>query len=242
MIEWQDDKDVFGRMFALTGDPIFKNLRNAVDNHDVDLSDALSWGQLKSKRWLIEKLQHANQMIRNASGNQQSMQLGTVFLCGGWYATIVDMLFKSGISIEKVRSFDIDPSCAPIAECVNKPYVIDEWKFKAATLDIHTIRWDRFDYVTHKSDGTELKLLDSANSVINTSCEHIFDFTDWYDRIPRGMLVVMQSNDFFEAPDHVNCYETLEEFAEDTPLRKELFSGTLSLSRYNRFMRIGFKE
>ena len=50
MIEWQDDKDVFGRMFALTGDPIFKNLRNAVDNHDADLSDALSWGQLKSKR------------------------------------------------------------------------------------------------------------------------------------------------------------------------------------------------
>ena len=29
MIEWQDDKDVFGRMFALTDDPIFKNLRNA---------------------------------------------------------------------------------------------------------------------------------------------------------------------------------------------------------------------
>ena len=79
MIEWQDDKDVFGRMHSLTGDPIFKNLRNAVDHFDADLSDAFSWGQLKSKRWLIEKLQHANQMIRNASGNQQSMQLGTVF-------------------------------------------------------------------------------------------------------------------------------------------------------------------
>ena len=52
MIEWQNDKDIFGRMFILTGDPIFKNLRNAVDHFDADLSDALSWGQLKSKKWL----------------------------------------------------------------------------------------------------------------------------------------------------------------------------------------------
>jgi hypothetical protein len=198
MINWQDDKDVFGRMHVLTGEPVFKQLRNAVDHYNVDLSDALSWGQLKSKRWLVEQLQNANQMLRNSSNNQQSMQLGTVFLCGGWYATIADMLFKSGISIQKIRSFDIDPACAPIAECINKPYVIDEWKFKAATVDIHNLRYDRFDYVTHKSDGTELKLLDTATSVINTSCEHIFDFENWYDHIPRGMLVAVQSNDYFQ--------------------------------------------
>ena len=152
------------------------------------------------------------------------------------------MLFKSNISIEKVRSFDIDPSCAPIAECINKSYVIDNWKFKAATVDIHDLRYDRFDYWTKKSDGSEIKLLDTANSVINTSCEHIFNFENWYDHIPRGMLVILQSNDFFEAPDHVNCYNTLDEFAKQTPLREELFSGTLPLSKYNRFMRIGFKE
>ena len=242
MIEWQDDKDVFGRMYVLTDEPLFKNLRNAVNQFDADFSDALSWGQLKSKRWLVESLIESNKLVLASTNRQQSLQLGTIFLCGGWYGTLADMLFKTGLKIDKIRSFDIDPTCAPIAECVNKQYVINEWQFKAATLDIHDLRYSRFDYVTHKADGTEIKLIDDANCVINTSCEHIFDFTDWYDRIPRGMLVVMQSNDFFEAPDHVNCYETLEEFAEDTPLRKELFSGTLPLSRYNRFMRIGFKE
>ena len=96
MIEWQDDKDVFGRMYALTGNPLFKNLTNAVDHYDVDLTDAVSWGQLKSKRWLIELLEESN------------VELGTVFLCGGWWATLAAMLFNSKLDIEKIRSFDID--------------------------------------------------------------------------------------------------------------------------------------
>ena len=68
MIEWQDDKDVLGRMFVLTGNPLFNNLRNAIDNHDADFSDALSWGQLKSKRWVISELEKLNP------------RLGTVYL------------------------------------------------------------------------------------------------------------------------------------------------------------------
>ena len=56
-IKWQDDKDIFGRMLVLTDNPLFNNLRNAVDNCDADLSDALSWGQLKSKRWLVKELE-----------------------------------------------------------------------------------------------------------------------------------------------------------------------------------------
>ena len=103
MIDWQDDKDIFGRMFVFTGDPIFKNLTNAVDHFDVDLTDAVSWGQLKSKRWLIELLEESN------------VNLGTVFLCGGWYGTLAAMLFNSKLGIDKIRSFDIDETCASIA-------------------------------------------------------------------------------------------------------------------------------
>ena len=48
MIKWKDDNDIFGRMLVLTNNTLFNNLRNAVDNHDANLSDALSWGQLKA--------------------------------------------------------------------------------------------------------------------------------------------------------------------------------------------------
>jgi len=74
MIEWKDDNDIYGRMLVLTNNPLFNNLRNAVDNHDADLSDALSWGQLKSKRWLVTELESLD------------ISLGTIFLCAGWYA------------------------------------------------------------------------------------------------------------------------------------------------------------
>ena len=59
-IEWQDDRDIYGRMLLLTDSFIFTGLRNAVDNYDADLTDALTWGQLKSKRWLITKLEELN--------------------------------------------------------------------------------------------------------------------------------------------------------------------------------------
>ena len=82
MIEWQDDKDVFGRMYVLTDEPLFKNLRNAVNQFDADFSDALSWGQLKSKRWLVESLIESNKLVLASTNGQQSLQLDTIFLCG----------------------------------------------------------------------------------------------------------------------------------------------------------------
>ena len=229
MIDWQDDKDIFGRMFVFTGDPIFKNLTNAVDHFDVDLTDAVSWGQLKSKRWLIELLEESN------------VNLGTVFLCGGWYGTLAAMLFNSKLDIDKIRSFDIDETCASIAEAINKTEVRDEWKFKASTLDIHDLQYEGFPYVTLRSDGSLVELVDTADTVINTSCEHIENFNSWYYVIPKDTLVILQSNNYEEISDHVNCSKTIEEFSISTPMSKVLYEGELFLPTYTRFMKIGYK-
>ena len=58
----------------------------------------------KSKMWLLEKLK------------KLKLDLGTVFLCAGWYGTLATMLFESKIKVDKIRSFDIDESCLEIAE------------------------------------------------------------------------------------------------------------------------------
>jgi len=231
MIKWQDDKDVFGRMHVLTGDPLFKNLTNAVDHFDVDLTDAVSWGQLKSKRWLVDLLEESDGEI----------DLGTVFICGGWWATLAAMLFNSKLDIEKIRSFDIDETCAPIAEAINKEQVRDGWKFKASTLDIHDLQYKGFPYTTHRSDGSEVELVDTANTIINTSCEHIENFYSWYNVIPKGTLVILQSNNYEEILDHVNCSKTIEEFSITTPMTRVLYEGELYLPEYTRFMKIGIK-
>ena len=159
-INWQDDKDIYGRLLLLTNNPIFNNLKNAVDNHNADLSDALSWGQLKSKRWLINELE------------KQNLDLGIVFICAGWYATLAAMLFNSNCSITSIRSFDIDESCANIAETINKHNTIDNWKFKASTLDILKMNFPT-EHKTYRANKTSLILCEMPNTIINTSCEHI---------------------------------------------------------------------
>ena len=229
MIEWKDDNDIFGRMLVLTNNTLFNNLRNAVDNHDANLSDALSWGQLKSKRWLVDELEKID------------LPLGTIFLCAGWYATLAAMLFQSKCSINKIRSFDIDENCATIAETVNRNYTKKDWRFKASTADIHNIEYTDYTYKTKRFNGTVCEITDTAETVINTSCEHIEDFAEWYSKIPNQTIVVLQSNNYFEIEDHINCSKNILEFAKQTPMTDCLYSGVLELPKYTRFMRIGIK-
>ena len=230
-INWQDDKDIYGRLLLLTNNPIFNNLRNAVDNHNADLSDALSWGQLKSKRWLINELE------------KQNLDLGIVFVCAGWYATLAAMLFNSNCSITSIRSFDIDESCAIIAETINKHNTIDNWKFKALTQDILDINYTEHSWTfwSKKNNRESYPITDIPNTIINTSCEHIENFTDWFNLIPAGKLVALQSNNYFEIDDHVNCANSLDEFKIQASLSNIIYEGELELEKYTRYMLIGYK-
>lgn len=195
---------------------------------EVDLIDVFSKGQIESKRWLV------NELVRI------DLPLGIVFLCAGWYGNLATFLFESGIPIEKIRSFDIDPSCAKKADTFNRHWVIDNWKFKASTLDITKMQYPT-SHTTYRADGTSLELEEMPDTVINTSCEHIIDFKEWYSKIPTGTLVVLQNNNYYQIDEHINCVESINEFKKDTPMQNLLFEGELNLQKYTRFMRIGYK-
>ena len=231
MIEWKDDNDIFGRMLVLTNNPLFNNLRNAVDNYDADLSDALSWGQLKSKRWLVTELESLD------------ISLGTVFLCAGWYATLAAMLFQSKCNIDKIRSFDIDESCLQIADTINRNQVKEDWKFKSITQDIMDIDYNKHEWQIWSNTNNRMNypITDTPNTIINTSCEHIENFEEWYAKIPSGKLVILQSNNFFEVDEHVNCVNDINEFKRMSPMNTVLYSGELQLPKYYRFMLIGYR-
>lgn len=200
--------------------------------------DCFSRGQLTSKLWLVQELK------------KLKVDLGIVFLCAGWYATLATMLFESGIKIDKIRSFDIDPACASIAETFNKLWFMDTWKFKASTIDIMDFEWSttpapsdgsigNFYYKTN-AGGKLVQMKDKPDTIINTSCEHIENFAEWYTKIPDGKLVVLQSNNYFDIPDHCNCVNSLQEFEEQTLMKKVLFQGEIKLHKYTRYMRIGY--
>jgi len=193
--------------------------------------DCFSRGQLESKLWLVEELQ------------KTKVNLGTVFLCAGWYATLATMLFESSINIDKVRSFDIDESCVDVAEVFNKPWFKNEWQFKSLTQNIMDINYNEhtWQYWSNANNRMSYPITDIPDTIINTSCEHIENFSKWYDLIPDGKLVILQSNNFFEVKEHVNCVGSIEEFAVKAPMQNILYSGELKLPKYKRYMLIGFK-
>jgi hypothetical protein len=212
-----------------TSTALIPALKRLEDQDQAFYQDSISRGQLQSKLWLIDQV------------NKLDLDLGTVFLCAGWYAILALMLFESGTKIDKIRSFDRDLDCESLAELFNRPWVIDQWKFKASTMDVLDINYHGQTYTVRRNDGGSEELYDVPDTIINTSCEHIEEFRFWYEQIPEGKLVILQNNDYKDIPDHVNYCRDLEDFSTQTPMQQCLYQGELALDKYTRFMRIGYK-
>jgi hypothetical protein len=195
----------------------------------MPLGEALTIGQIASKKWLIRELEALD------------LSLGTVFVLGGWWGILPAMMFESRLRFDKIRSFDLDPSCAPVADTINRSFVMDQWKFKAATADMTKMQFTTHHYEVSRADGSKVQLQDSPDTLVNTSCEHLPDFSAWWDLVPAGKLLVLQSNDFFLGNGHCNSVESLEALERQAPLAQTLFRGELQLPDYRRFMLIGRK-
>lgn len=193
---------------------------------ETAMVDAFSLGQLESKLWLIENLPD---------------ELGTVFICAGWYGTLASFMFeRARDKFDKIRSFDIDSSCASVADNMNRPWVMDGWQFKASTLDILDMEYPTT-HTTYRADGSSLQLTEMPDTIINTSCEHIKNFADWYAKIPSGKMVILQSNNYYEIKEHVNCVKDIYEFKDMAPMNELHYTGQKEMSKYTRFMLIGRK-
>ena len=214
--------------------PFIRNLKTAIKKYpEIDFSDALSIGQMRSKQWLIT--------ILNDTPN-----LGTIFILGGWYGILPALMAENSsfiISMDKIRSFDIDPSCAEIADTMNRDRVTDDWKFKASTMDMYEMDYNETQHTTYRANGSSIVLTDTPDTIINTSCEHLDRYSEWYDILPKDKLLVLQSNNFFEGDGHVNCVTSLEEFKQMSPMTKYFYEGELYIPEadYTRYMLIGQK-
>lgn len=186
-------------------------IRNSKDRYRT--LESFWKGQVRSKIWLIEKLkEHIN------------LDLNEIVIHGGWNGVLASLLFNSNISINKIVSLDIDPVCEEIASTINKRQEIDS-KFTAITNDMCSYKYETIPDV-----------------VINTSCEHINDdqIKSWFDKIPKNTLVVMQSNNFYELEEHMNCVNSAEELSQKVNLRS-FNTYEFETPKYTRFMMIGRK-
>lgn len=219
---------------------LIRSLQDLTDSRMIDVfdmitkdetidPDCVSRSQIRCKKWLVEELEKHN------------LDLGTVFLCAGWYGLLAVMMFESKLKFTKIRNFDVDDKCRLIAEKFNNPWVVDDWKYKHCTQDIHEINYDTHVYNVLRGNGTPCELTDSPNTIINTSCEHIENFDVWYSKIPAGKLVILQTNNYKDIEEHINCVKDVDEFVEQTPMSQRLFHGELETPNYKRFMTFGYK-
>ena len=191
--------------------------------------DALSHGQLQSKVWAINELA------------KRRRNLGLVYVLGGWLGTLGMLMFEAPLRFKKIRSFDIDASCEPIADQVNIEHVITDWRFKAVTKDMFTINYGaNHRYGIRMPNLKFAEQIETCNTVINTCCDHIKEFPRWWALIPKGKLVVLQNNDFI-AEDHVNTVKSPDAILRQAPMTKVFYKGAMSFAKYNRFMVIGVK-
>ena len=190
-----------------------------------------SFGQLKSKLWLKDTLEE-----------KKLFQLGNVFLCAGWYGMLpLFLLCDTKLIIQRLFNFERDPLSVKISEDLNRLYVQENWKFKAVLKDILDLNYESAEFETLKANGKSQTLVASPDTIINTSCEHIKNFSLWWSQIPAQKLLVLQSNNFFQHEDHSNCVSSLDEFKKQAPM-SFLYTGELDMGRYKRFMLIGYKR
>jgi len=194
----------------------------------VDIQDVLFWmdairnsddryrtlesfwkGQVNSKIWLIENLQKF-----------QDKKWEHIVIHGGWNGVLASLIFNSDIQVDRITSVDIDPACEETAYTVNKRYEI-EGRFRAVTADM-------------------CKHVEQADVIINTSCEHIpqLNYYYWQYIQPNSSLYVLQSNNYFDLDEHINCADSLENFEQKANL-DIIFSDKLELPKYDRYMIIG---
>mgnify|MGYP001324908671 CR=1 FL=1 len=188
---------------------------------------AFSKGQLASKSWLLEKLHKINWRHQPNSD--------IVVILGSWIGAMVEPLHKT-FDIERIYGIDTDAIAIEKSEKLNQKFVQDKWKYKGVVHNVDLLECDNMQFET---SGELINC--KPNWIINTSCEHIKDFDQWYSKIPAGKLVILQSNNYYSIEEHVNCVDDNLHFEQMAPLSEVYFAGDLPLEKYTRYMRIGRK-
>jgi len=188
-----------------------KRLRGCIEKHPD-----LNWGDAMSRGQITSKMWISEQLKTN-----HRINLGVVAVCGGWVGILPRILLDDGrFYITHLKNMDTDEAAIMASLDLNIDYGP---RYSATPIDCNSVSYARYD------------------TVINTSCEHFADFGKWYSNVPNDKMVILQSNNFTEIEDHVDCVENEDELADKANLSELIYKGSLPCYGYTRFMVIGVK-
>lgn len=175
-----------------------------VEFSPLTLSGSFSKGLVLNKLWLISELKKIKS------------NFSTIYVLGSWYANMAILLSKSSIRYDRIVNVEIDKKVAKEGQRI------------ADLLDTS----DKIKTMIKDANKLDYKLLDKNGLVINTSC-HDMENNGWFDNIPNGTLVALQSRNDVE--DDLSKYK----------FHKILFNGGKLLkdpeTEYVSLMKIGIK-
>lgn len=142
----------------------------------------------------------------------------SILILGGWYGSYLVPMLNQTIKPSKIYFNDVNENCLRVAKKLHRQSNISFHCFDATTPYSHF----------------------NADIVINTSCEHMSEYTEMLREGPQ-CLYVLQTCDNRNDPGHINTSSSTEEFLEKLHLSKVRTTVRRNLGHKNRFMVIGQK-
>jgi hypothetical protein len=177
----------------------------------------VNWKDALGSSQLISKLELTDELSKVIEPQSN------IVLIGGWVGLIPYLMNLRGLKCNSVVNIEIDQNALLASDFLNYETIFNYERLFEDALNVEYERW-------------------SDMIIINTSCEHLPNYAEWIDRIPSGTRCILQSNNMFGLPEHVNCHKDLHDFESHSGLqviqgRKEIDIG----DGWNRFMISGIR-
>jgi hypothetical protein len=185
---------------------------NLDESSGYSLAGSFTRDLIASKVWLLTELA------------QITPRVGTIYVLGSWYGNLGVLLALDPV-VKYKKLINIE---------TNK-------KFLQTSRRIHNhLGMDNTEYMLADANTLDYRQLGQDGVVINTSLTDM-QGQDWFDNIPAGTLVVMQSRDH----DPGNEAHSTQDIIDRYPLTEIIYDGELKLAdpetKYTRYMVIGIK-
>jgi hypothetical protein len=182
-------------------------------------------GLVVSKIWLCEELEK----IMDSHYNVKPV----IKILGGWHNLLSFMMITRRPKYYcKFDSYDKDPESKAVAD-----RICDTWRIENPKVENHII------------NVLELNFSDDPKNTVYINCS-VDQFINslWYNSIPKGCVVCLQTTDIIDDSQDweiIQKTKNIEEFKSRYPLSTVLFEGVKSNPykdrSYNRLMLIGIK-
>jgi hypothetical protein len=185
---------------------------NLDESSGYTLAGSFTRDLIASKVWLLEKLEQIQQHYT------------TMYILGSWYGNLaVYITLQPTIQVDRIINVETDVEMLDTSQSI-----------------LDRVGATNVKYMLSDANELDYRQLGTAGVVVNTSLTDM-QGRDWFDNIPAGTLVAMQSRDH----DPGRAAHSTQDIMDRYPLSQVLYHGTMQLrdpqTEYTRYMVIGVK-